>query len=1079
MNSRIPYKLLMALLVFSIVLIAPFSIITYHSTLKMMDAIDDIEPLSSEQQAVRSQYMDDLSESLVSMSFYAFIVAFVLAVFFSRRILLPVKELYRGMLSVKEGRLDVRLDVGVGDELADVTKAFNEMADTLRARMKELHRKESYVNEMLDPLWVVDEDNFIVDVNPAFTRLFGYERDEVLGASIFDFLDEKSDRVMREQLRGRDKGESTSYEVSIISKREGLIPVLISGAPIIEEGNVVGKLGIIKDFREEKKLRDTLRREMDFTDAIMQSMSDGMMVIDRDFRVVKANMAAIANAGRDLAGESCHRAYHGHQKERCYVHGETCPVKTVFDTGVSFRTVHEHIVDGVPVFHDIVAYPIKDPAGEVRYVVEILSDVTEHRKLDEEVALKNRELITLNSVSRILSQSLKAEDIFNNILDKVIELTGMDGGGIYLIDELGKKLECKYQRGLSDDFIRSVGVVRIGQDLPGRVALTGQSVVLPDITKAEIGGSTVLRHSGIKGYVCTPVRGKEKLLGVFYLFSFEPHVFSPEEERILDSISEMTGIAYENIRLYEKMRDLYRQQRLRRENEQKNLLGLSSMLSATLDLQSVLSASLSLVKEASGADFVWLLEVDARDNLTMKAASEGGVSDGAVIYTKEHDTIERAAMRSGEPAVYSRIKDEKAFHVAEGVRDYSTACSIPIHVGDKTLGALTLYYTMLKEPREDEIHFLQTVGSILAVAMERARLYEDVIIERGMASTILEGIADGVMTVDMFEKVISMNRAAEEIIGIMPRSAVGMKRSDVFGFSDENGPLQRKMSEGFHAATKGELRTSEADLVDMNGRRIPLMFKSAPVRDNRGEIIGVAYVLRDLRREKELDMLKTEFVKAVSHEFRTPLATIVGMTEMVLDEEVSGRKAREYLEAIFAEGNRLSVLVSDVLDVAKIESGKEVFSESEVDLGSLLEDIRESFEHVIREKRIRFSAKVGRGIKGFRADREKLKRLLSNLIDNSLTYTDDGKAVAVEVRKLGGKVRIIVRDEGWGIPEDDLKHAGEKFYRGVHAVRTTGTGLGLALCKDIARMHGGDIHIESRPGVGTTVTVELPTRRKK
>jgi PAS domain S-box-containing protein len=331
----------------------------------------------------------------------------------------------------------------------------------------------------------------------------------------------------------------------------------------------------------------------------------------------------------------------------------------------------------------------------------------------------------------------------------------------------------------------------------------------------------------------------------------------------------------------------------------------------------------------------------------------------------------------------------------------------------------------------------------------------------------------------MYGAVISMNRAAEEIIGIVPRGAVGIKWQDVFNYSDDNDELQRRMKTSFDEATRGILATREADLVTMSGSRIPLMFKSAPVRDTRGDIIGVTYVLRDLSREKQLDMLKTEFVKAVSHEFRTPLATMVGMAEMVLDEDVTGDKAKEYLKAILSEGERLSALVSDVLDVARIESGKEIFTESEIDFESLLKSVKDSFEPVIKKKKMKFRAEVEPGIKRYGGDEAKLKQMLSIIVDNALTYSDDGKNVSVAVHKHGDMIRIVVRDEGWGIPEEDLRHAGEKFYRGVHSVKTTGTGLGLAISKDIAKMHGGSINIESKPGKGTSVTVELPFRRSK
>ncbi len=115
---------------------------------------------------------------------------------------------------------------------------------------------------------------------------------------------------------------------------------------------------------------------------------------------------------------------------------------------------------------------------------------------------------------------------------------------------------------------------------------------------------------------------------------------------------------------------------------------------------------------------------------------------------------------------------------------------------------------------------------------------------------------------------------------------------------------------------------------------------------------------------------------------------------------------------------------------------------------------------------------------GYRGDEEKLKHLLRNIVDNALTYSDSGKKVHVGVHKYGETVKIVVKDQGWGISKEDLRHAGEKFYRGAHAADTTGTGLGLSIAREIVKMHGGSLNIESKPGKGTTVTVELPLRRK-
>jgi PAS domain S-box-containing protein len=1075
--NRLPYKFLLIFLVFSLLLILPFSLFTFLDSERMISEMDDVQPLTQEQMAVYSQYTDHIADNLISYSFYIFIITFILSLFFSRKFLVQVKELYRGALSLKEGMYDISLDVTTNDELAEVTKAFNDMTETFRRKTNELLRKDHYINAMLDPLWVVDEDNVVIDVNPAFTGLFGYKREEVVGSSIFDFLDDEGERLMRRKLIEREEGLSSTYEISIISKSEGLIPVLISGSPLIEDGEVVGKVGIITDFRSQLALREAIGEEKEKADAIMDSIMDPLVVIDRDYRIVKANLAARVNAGRDIGGESCHEGLHGHG-QKCFMVGEECPVKVVFDTGKSFKVIHEHKgMGGKKVFHEVVAYPVEDRYGEVKYAVETMRDVTDRKRFEDEIDLKNRELVTLNEISKILSRSLRAEDIFNKVLDKVVSLVDMDGGGIFFLDDMGRDLTCRFHRGLSADFMKSIGRVRFGEDLPGKVALTGQGMVTDDVSKDHRADKSMFKHSGIKGFACIPIRGKEKSTGVFFIFSVNLHVFTPEEERILNSISEMMGIAFENIRLYEKMREMYEQNRKRRAEEQRNLLTLSSMLTITLDMKSALASSLSIIKDSCRADLVWLLEAGEDGELAVRSAVGEELAEGVAVCPEGASCMEMFAMDRRKPVVLSDLQSETKFYMSEQLKKYENACSLPMYIGEKSLGALTLYFGTPRLLSEDEVFFLQTVTSVLAVALERARLYEKIILQRGMADTVLESIADGVMTVDTEGRLISVNSAASDIIGVSPLRAVGMNIGEVFGGPEDNAELKLKVEDCLEGALAGRLMSAEAGYVASDERRLPLMFRSAPVRGDRGGIAGVVYVLRDLSREVELDMMKTDFVKSVSHEFRTPLTAIVGMTEMMLDGEVSGERAQEYMGTILSEGNRLSDMVSDVLDIARIESGKEVFREAEIDFGSLVRHVKDTFGPVMEKKEVGFSSDVNGDIVGYRGDEDKLKQLVRILVDNSLTYSDKGCAVELSVGLHDGGVRIILKDEGWGMEAEELRHVGEKFYRGRHAAKTKGTGLGIALARGIVKMHGGEMEVKSKKGMGTTVVVYLPIRR--
>jgi PAS domain S-box-containing protein len=1080
-KRNLPYRLMLMLLTFSLLLIIPISMIIHQNAKRMIDDIGDISPLTTEQKAVHSSYMEKITESFLSLSFYVFILSFIIAIFFSRKILVPVKELYRGARALKDGMLDIRLDVSSEDELGEVTKAFNDMAVSLRDKAKELLAKNLYINAMLDPLWVVDNDNIVIDVNTAFMKLFGYEKGDIIGSPVYDFLDSENEALMRTQLYNRDEGISSTYSISIISKAGELIPVLISGSPIFsEEGEVMAKIGVMKDFRQELVLRKALKESVDYRDAIMDSMIDSLLVIDKDFRIIIANKAAVVEAGENIIGKFCHTVFHK-MPHRCAAHGIYCPVQSVFETGKSFRTVHEHLLSkGEKIFHEIIAYPVKDEKGGVKHAVEIMRDVTEKKRYEDNIARKNKELITLNSIAMLLNQSLRTEDIFNNILDKIIEMTDMSGGAIFFLDEMGQELTCSYSRGLSSDFIPRTQRIKSGIDIPGKVAATGSLFVSSDISVDRRVEKSILKHTGIKAYAGIPLKGKERTLGVMCVFGFSPHVFLPDEEKNLMSIGEMTGIAVENIRLYEKMRGLYDLQKQRRAEEQRNLLSLSSQLAARLDITEVLGSTLMLIKSSMKADFIWLLEVDPDGNLILRSAPEGGIAEGGVIYPAEASSIELFALESKKPLIITELPEEARFSMHPGLVNFRSCCSIPIYVGDRSIGVFSLYYSLFKEPKEEDIYFLQTVAGMLYVSIERSRLHEKAALEKGLADTILDSINDGILTVGRNGRIISLNQAAMRIIGLPAKAVIGTLCCSIFDFAEENSELRSKLEDCLLESIEGKFSNCEAELFNAEEKTVPLSISSAPVRDRKDNVVGVVYVLRDVSRDKEIDRMKTEFVRTVSHEFRTPLSAIVGMTEMLMDEVVEGDREKDYLKTILSEGKRLSRMVSDLLDLARIESGKEVFREEEVDFSMILDEVWREFRPALEKKKGRFSFKTEGDVKGYKGDAELLLQLFRNLVENSISYSDAGVSVDILIKSVDNEnMDIIVSDTGWGISVDDLRHIGDKFYRGAMGAKTKGTGLGLSLCREILRLHGGQIHIESKTGEGARVTASLPLRRKQ
>jgi PAS domain S-box-containing protein len=193
-SFRLPYKLLILSAIFFVLFAVPFLLVTYGGFNELIGLIDEHSPLLPEQASLYERYVAEFVDNLVFLSFYIFILAFIISLFMSRSFSLSLREIHQAASSLKEGRFDIRLEPTTTDELGEVITAFNNMADALRKQNDVLRRKDQYISAMVDPIWVVDNDNVVVDVNPAFSRLFGYEKEEVMGSSVFDFLDEDAEK---------------------------------------------------------------------------------------------------------------------------------------------------------------------------------------------------------------------------------------------------------------------------------------------------------------------------------------------------------------------------------------------------------------------------------------------------------------------------------------------------------------------------------------------------------------------------------------------------------------------------------------------------------------------------------------------------------------------------------------------------------------------------------------------------------------------------------------------------------------------------------------------------------------------
>jgi len=265
---------------------------------------------------------------------------------------------------------------------------------------------------------------------------------------------------------------------------------------------------------------------------------------------------------------------------------------------------------------------------------------------------------------------------------------------------------------------------------------------------------------------------------------------------------------------------------------------------------------------------------------------------------------------------------------------------------------------------------------------------------------------------------------------------------------------------------------------------------AASAAAGRDEVAGLARAFESMAETinhqvgllKERDALRRELVAGVSHDLRTPLASIRGYLQKLLEQieagTLSSERLRDFLETIQRNALRLDTLVTSLFELARIEALSEKITPADFSIASLLDELVNRFELLAKEREIKILRDYPAQPLTIEADRALLDRALSNLIENAIRYTDNNGVVRIELSGSGDQIMIAVKDSGRGIPEAEQERIFEKFYRGDSARSEGGMGLGLAITKRIIDAHNGQITLESRPALGCCFKITLARRFK-
>ena len=325
------------------------------------------------------------------------------------------------------------------------------------------------------------------------------------------------------------------------------------------------------------------------------------------------------------------------------------------------------------------------------------------------------------------------------------------------------------------------------------------------------------------------------------------------------------------------------------------------------------------------------------------------------------------------------------------------------------------------------------------------------------------------MAVDREARVVLWNEAAERITGVRAADAIGRSTVQV---------LQRTLESGDETERGDRLLA-----IRRGDEEVWLSLTEAIMRDPAGAVAGRVFAFRDISAERVVEQMKSDFVTAVSHELRTPQTSIYGFAETLLRQDVlfCEEKRRTFLGYIASESERLTTIVDQLLNVARLDTGDLQVNLAPTDVRAVVSDVVQLAEHAPAANGHDFVVELPEHALDAEADGEKLRQILANLVDNAVKFSPGGGRVIVAARANGEVVEVRVVDEGVGIPEEEQRRIFTKFYRGESMTRdpsTTGTGLGLFIARGLVSAMGGRMWVDSREGAGSTFAFELPLARE-
>ena len=696
-------------------------------------------------------------------------------------------------------------------------------------------------------------------------------------------------------------------------------------------------------------------------------------------------------------------------------------------------------------------------------------------KLNESLVRVLNELTVLHDAALSTVEATTQDELIEEVTTIVGKALFPTNFGILMLDESSHTITTHPSYRFMEG--KQIWNLKVGEGITGQVAKTGKTLRVGDVRKNPY---YLESDSRIRSELCVPIKAGKRVIGLINSEHTKHDAFTKDDQRLLSTIAGQIGPALDRLRAEESLR--------RQFNELAVIHSISTACVEEKEQDKLIDRATQIIGETLyPTNFGIMLVNEESHTLRTHPSYRLWEGEEAILLSLD-EGITGHVIKTGKPMLVPDVQKEPLY-VQGDSRTHSELC-VPLKLGERVIGVINTEHNQPGFFTKDDERLLLTFAGQLAPAIERLRAEEKLITEKERLSVTLRSIGEGVITIDTQGNVILLNRVAEEMTGWLQEKAAGQLLQIVFKAEGIESciksqyPLLDEIKRSMFLELKSDIK-----LISSDGSVKIIDFSSAPLRDEKSQIIGFVLVFRDITDKLKLEneAQKAQKLEAIgilaggiAHDFNNILAVMMGNIELAKLEGKLEEKIYERLNQAERAIERATGLTKQLLTFSK--GGAPV-----KEITSIKTIIKESVDFILSGSNIGCKFFFGEDLWSVEVDIGQINQVINNLILNAMQSMLNGGVINVAVKNIrikkneqspltpGDYVNITIKDSGVGIPEENI----DKVFDPYFTTKIGGSGLGLTTTYAIIKKHGGSIHVESVEGIGTEIHIYLPAIRQK